>query len=162
MTKENKNRITELYIKKFKSTHPNVPDHAIPIPKYSDSSTNKLTKCVKEFIVLSGYQAERINSAGRYIDGKKRFVDVLGMNRSVGSGKWVPGTTTPGSADVSAVILGRAIKIEIKFGKDKLSEAQERYRDSIESAGGVYIVAKTFDGFIEWYDQFINKIKNYA
>jgi len=159
MNKENKKRLVDLYVAAHKTKYPSVPDYAIPIPKYSDSKTNGLTKCVIAFINLSGFQAERISNSGRYIDNKKTFVDVVGRNRTVGSGKWIPGSGTPGTADISSTIMGRSVKIEIKFGNDKQSPAQKRYQEMIESAGGIYIIVKTFDQFIQWYDEFIAKIR---
>jgi hypothetical protein len=72
---------------------------------------------------------------------------------------WTKSTSTPGSADISATIKGRSVKIEVKIGKDRQSEAQKRYQDAIESAGGVYIIARDFDSFVEWYDQFIECCK---
>lgn len=157
MNKQNKKRLVDLYVAKHKTKYPSVPDRAIPIPKYSDSKTNGLTKCVISFIVLSGYQAERISNSGRYIENKKKFVDVAGRNRTVGSGKWIPGSGTAGTADISAIIRskkGTVIpwKIEIKFKADKQSEAQKRYEETITDVGGVYSIVKTFDQFIDIYD----------
>jgi hypothetical protein len=68
---------------------------------------------------------------------------------------WTKGTSTAGSADISATIKGRSVKIEVKIGKDRQSEAQKRYQENIEKAGGTYIIAKDFDSFVEWYNQFI-------
>lgn len=43
------------------------------------------------------------------------------------------------------------VAIEIKIGKDRLSEYQERMRDEIQKNGGVYIVARDWDGFLnDW------------
>ncbi len=68
---------------------------------------------------------------------------------------WTKGTSTAGSADISATIKGRSVKIEVKIGKDRQSEAQKRYQEMIERAGGIYIIAKDFDSFVEWYENFI-------
>jgi hypothetical protein len=155
MNKQNKTRLQELERTDFKSKYPTVPDHAIPVSVWSDSTTNKLTKAVIAFINLSGYQAERINTTGRMIDNTKIVKDVVGFNRTIGSKKWIKGTGTVGSADISSTIHGRSVKIEIKFGKDRQSEVQKMYQSHIEKAGGTYVIVKTFDGFIEWYDNFI-------
>jgi hypothetical protein len=72
-------------------------------------------------------------------------------------GKWTKGTGTKGSADISATINGRSVKIEIKYGKDRQSEAQIRYQEMIEKAGGTYLIVKSFDDFIQWFDLFISK-----
>jgi hypothetical protein len=39
------------------------------------------------------------------------------------------------------------------------SEAQKKYQQAIESAGGIYIIAREFDSFIEWYDSFLSELK---
>ncbi len=69
-------------------------------------------------------------------------------------GQWTKGTGTPGSADISATIKGRSVKIEVKYNKDRQSDAQKQYQEMIEKAGGVYIIAKTFDDFVIWYESF--------
>jgi len=43
------------------------------------------------------------------------------------------------------------VKIEIKFGADRQSEAQRQYARDIEAAGGIYFVCKDFTSFVEWY-----------
>ena len=58
---------------------------------------------------------------------------------------------TKGSADISATIQGKSIKIEIKWGKDRQSPAQAKYQAEIEKAGGIYLIIHTFDEFYEWY-----------
>jgi hypothetical protein len=69
-------------------------------------------------------------------------------------GKWTPGQSTKGTADISATIRGRSVKIEIKYGKDRQSDAQKEYQAAIERAGGVYIIVRDFDSFVEWYESF--------
>jgi hypothetical protein len=158
MTKQNKKRLVDLAMNILKEKYPSFPDHAIPIPKYSDKTANGLTKCIKDFLNNSGWQAERINTTGRMIDDSKVVTDVVGFQRKVGTVKWIPGTGTKGSADLSATIAGRSVKIEVKIAKDRQSEYQKQYEQSITQAGGVYIIARDFDGFIQWYDNFIQTI----
>lgn len=119
--------------------------------KYTDETANGLTKCICDFIRLHGGQAERINSMGRPIDRRQTFTDVVGITRTIGSVEWVPGTTTAGTADVSATIRGRSVKIEIKIGTDRQSEAQKQYQQKIETAGGIYYIARDFTTFLNWY-----------
>ena len=130
---------------------PDVPDYVLVSEKYRDDSANGLTKCVIDYIRLRGGQAERINTMGRPIDQRKTFTDVLGHTHQVGSVKWISGTSTRGSADISATIQGRSVKIEIKFGKDRQSEAQRKYAREVEAAGGIYYVCKDFTSFVDWY-----------
>lgn len=121
--------------------------------KFSDKSANALTKAIIAFIRLKGGQAERISNTGRVIDTRKTYTDVLGHRRSIGSVQWIPGTGTPGTADISATIAGQSVKIEVKHGRDRQSEAQKRYQAEIERCGGIYYIAKTFDDFYQWYHQ---------
>jgi hypothetical protein len=165
MNKTNKERLkqSELAYKSIK--YPTMPTELMATTMHSDKDTNSLTRCVLDWLKFEGWQAERISTTGKYIDSREQFTDVLGRTRTIGSGKFIPGQGTKGSADISATIgvkvngitLGISVKIEIKFGKDRQSDAQKRYQEQIEKAGGVYIIVKTFDGFLDWYDQFINQ-----
>lgn len=138
---------------------PNFPKHALPKSKpYSDRTANGLTKCIVHFLNFTGHQAERISNTGRVIDNRKTYTDVLGRRGTIGSTKWIPGTGTNGTADISATIYGRSVKIEVKVGKDRQSEAQRQYQESVERAGGIYFTADTFGGFIKWYAEiFLNQ-----
>lgn len=158
MTKESKNRLDELYLQHQKEKYPSMPDHARPLLKIKDNNSNGLTKCIVKFLTLSGWQAERITNTGRYIDNSKTFTDVVGFSRKIGKAKVIASNMTRGTADISATIYGRSVKIEVKYGKDRQSDAQKIYQAAIEKAGGVYIIAKTFDGFLEWYDNFLKSI----
>jgi len=128
-----------------------MPDYAIPKPKYTDNSANALTKSIIAWIELNGYQAERINNTGRYVDNKKTVKNIMGQSITIGSGQYIPGTGTKGTADISATIKGKSIKIEVKYGKDRQSEAQKEYQASIERSGGVYFIAKDFESFYNFY-----------
>ena len=148
MNKENKAKLQELYLKDFKEKYPNVPDHCIPMQKFNDTTANGLTKTIIMFIQYIGGQAERVSSMGRMIDNRKVSTDVLGRQRTIGSMKYIHGTSTNGTADISAIYKGFSFKIEVKIGKDKQSEAQKKYQQEVERAGAVYIIAKDFDNFI--------------
>lgn len=129
------------------------PDYVVRT-KYNDSTANGLTKCVIDYINLSGGQAERISNTGRYIDESKIVTDVLGNRKKIGSGKYIKGTGTNGTADISATFKGKSIKIEIKM-KDKQSEAQKEYQQSIERAGGVYFICHNFEEFLDKFNTFV-------
>ena len=103
-----------------------------------------------------GGQAERISSQGQYREGAKIQVGTgeLAHTKQL-PGKWTPGQSTKGTADISATIRGRSVKLEVKFGKDVQSQVQKEYQASIEKAGGVYIIVRTFDEFVVWYESFI-------
>jgi hypothetical protein len=154
MTKENKQllKALELEILKDKSTmNPRYLEDLLT--DWNDNSANALTKCIIHFLTYSGFQAERINTMGVYREGKKIQV---GENTRQLKGTYTPSTGTKGSADISATIRGRSVKIEVKYGKDKQSEVQKRYQESIEQAGGTYFIARNFDEFIIFYNNFIS------
>lgn len=128
-----------------------MPAHCIPKPKFSDNSANNLTKSIIKYIELMGYQAERISNTGRYIDSKKLVKNIQGQTKQIGSGQYIPGTGTNGTADISATIKGKSIKIEVKYGKDRQSDAQKKYQQAIERSGGVYFIAKDFESFYNFF-----------
>ncbi len=148
MKKEYKTLLHELKLQRYAITHPNFPQDYIPKTMYKDSTANGLTKAICDWINLHGYQAERINTMGVARTKYRTDGSVAGI-------QWTKGTSTAGSADISATIKGRSVKIEVKIGKDRQSEAQKRYQEMIERAGGIYIIAKDFDSFVEWYENFI-------
>lgn len=107
---------------------------------YKDTSANSLTSCILDFINYSGGSATRINNSGimRKIDGAMK------MTHS---------TTRKGVADIHAIIKGRHVSIEVKFGKDRMSKYQVAERERIERAGGIYYVATCMDLFTDWFEQ---------
>lgn len=133
-----------------------IPKDYVPKTTYTDKTANGLTKCIVHWLNLNGWQAERISTTGRYIDNSKIVTDVLGNRKKIGSGKYIKGNGTNGSADISATIKGRSIKWEVKM-KDKQSEAQKKYQESIEKAGGFYFIVHNFDEFMEQYKYIIEK-----
>jgi len=127
------------------------PDY-VPKTKFTDKTANGLEKAVCAFIKLQGYQAERIKNTGRVIDNTKTFTDAVGFTRRIGSVEYIKGTGTNGTSDISATIKGMSVKIEIKIGKDRQSEAQKIYQANIERAGGKYFIVHTFEEFINHYN----------
>jgi hypothetical protein len=153
-------RLKHLKQEAMLESYPNVPKYAISAPKYEDKTANGLTKCIIEFLQLSNHQAERINTMGRPIDNRKQVTDVIGRTKTIGSMTWGKSTATKGSADISATIQGRSVKIEVKIGADRQSEDQKVYQANIEKSGGKYWIAKNFDDFIKKYDDFLESLKS--
>lgn len=144
--------LEEMYIEDHRSRYPSMPEYARTCKRYEDRTANGLTKCVIDFIRLNGYQAERINCTGRYVDNTQVVENVLGDKRRIGSAKWLPTSGQRGTADISAVIRGRAVKIEVKI-KDRQSDDQKRYQADVEKAGGVYLLVRSFEEFKQWFDE---------
>lgn len=137
--------------------HPNIPTKYLARSKYRDDTANGLTKCIIDFIRLNGGQAERINTMGIPRDSRKTVTDIVGHSRVIGSVEWRTSGTTKGSADISATIRGQSVKIEVKIGHDRQSDAQRDYQASVEQAGGVYYIARNFTDFIAWYQRTFKK-----
>jgi hypothetical protein len=125
-----------------------MPLEYIPLFKYTDKTANGLTRCIIDYLTLQGYQAERISTTGRMVDNTKTYTNVLGITKQIGSKKWIKGSGTKGSADISATIKGKSVKIEVKIGKDRQSQYQKKYQESIEKSGGLYLIATSFEQFI--------------
>ena len=137
---------------------PNIPPQCRIAPKYSDKTANGLTNCIVSWLKLSGNFAERTGNTGRLIENRTTFVDCVGIPRVIGSSKWIKGSGTRGTSDVKALIAGKSVAIEIKIGADRQSEKQKEYQRQIEAAGGIYIIARTFDEFLQWYDKFMEEV----
>lgn len=149
--------LEEMATQAARTKYPEIPPQWLAPRKYRDDSANGLTRCIIHFLTLSGHQAERINSQGRLVDHRKTFRDVTGRVRTIGSPKWAYGSGKRGTADISATIKGQSVKIEVKIGRDRQSEAQRTYQESIEAAGGIYIIARSFEDFFNWYTQAFSK-----
>ena len=153
-------KLKELKLKESINEHPNVPRYAISVPKYTDKTANGLTRCIIDYLQLSNHQAERINTMCRPIDNRKQVTDVLGRTKTIGSMTWGKSTATKGSADISATINGRSVKIEVKIGKDRQSMDQKIYQQNIEKSGGQYWIVKNFDDFMKKYEEFLESLKS--
>ena len=155
MNKTNKDKIKALELESLRGKYPTMDVRFIPLTDWKDTSANGLTKCIIFWINAMGGQAERISSQGQYREGKKIDVGTgeIAYKKQL-PGKWTPGQGTKGTADISATIRGRSVKIEVKYGKDVQSDAQKQYQEMIERAGGIYFIAKSFDDFVMWYEKF--------
>jgi len=146
--------LRKLALADSRKKHPTLPEAARYVKPYSDKTANMLTRAIIDFIRFNGFQSERINCTGRPQDNTRIITDVLGDSRRVGSVKWLPTSGQRGTSDISATIRGRSVKIEIKM-KDKESEYQRKYQESIERAGGYYWICHSFDEFMNYYNQFL-------
>jgi hypothetical protein len=158
MTKENKAILNELFKATQRLKYPSFPEHYHHDYKHSDNSTNGLTRCVVDFLNFSNHFAERINSTGRFIAGKT----IDGVNgKFTTQGKFIKGSGRNGTSDISAKIklpnhkFAIPVSIEIKWKKDRQSSDQKKYEQDMNNVGAVYVIVKTFDGFMDWYNEFI-------
>jgi hypothetical protein len=155
MNKLNKAKLKALELEALRLKHPTIDMKYLAFTDWKDNSANSLTNCVIAYVQYMGGQAERISSQGQYREGAKIQVGTgeIAYQKQL-PGKWTPGQSTKGTADISTTIRGRSVKIEIKQ-KDKQSDVQKQYQAAIERAGGVYIIVRNFDEFVVWYESFV-------
>jgi len=67
-------------------------------------------------------------------------------------GKYIPGTSRKGLADVMATYNGLSLHIEVKMGSDRQSEEQKKVEDDVIRSGGHYFLAWNFTEFKKWFD----------
>lgn len=147
-------QLKALAIAHSRTRYPNMPEAARSTRNYSDKSAGGLQKCIIDFLTFSGHQCERISVTGRYMDTSKVVTDTLGFKRRIGSGKWIGSSMQKGSADLSATIWGRSVKIEVKM-KDKQSPDQAKYQEQVERAGGLYWICHSMDEFLQYYNELV-------
>jgi hypothetical protein len=109
------------------------------IKPYSDTKANGLARCVIDWITFHGGTANRINTTGmmRKINGRMQYTY---------------SNTRKGTADIHAIYQGKHLSIEIKIGRDKMSDHQFKEKERIEKAGGLYFVAKDMNSFTDWWN----------
>ena len=109
-----------------------------PAKKAHPETANQITRNILRVINMQfGCVAYRVNNVGVWDEAKK-------FHRG--------GNTEKGLPDIWACIRGKFVVIEVKAGKDKMSEHQEARRQEIERANGVYFVARSTDDFIKWFE----------
>lgn len=140
-----------------RAKYPSVPDIALPKIEYNERTSNGLTKCILDFVNLSGYLAERTGTEGRVIDNRNTYTDVIGRQKTIGSVKRIKTSGLVGSSDLKLYINGKIVAIEIKIGRDRQSQAQKEYQERMEKAGGIYLIIKDFETFFSWFQEFIKQ-----
>lgn len=103
------------------------------------ATANGLTQFIVNYLDWSGWHANRISSAGRFIPGANKY----------DGGMFIPSTTKKGTADISSIIQGRAIMWEVKVGKDRASDTQLKMQANVRAAGGEYFFISTPDELFE-------------
>lgn len=144
--------LSDLKLKHDRTRYASVPAHAIGRTAYTDKTANGLAKAIKVYCEIKNVWCERTGSEGRYRPGKM-IVDVVGRGRQM-KGTWLPGNNV-GQGDLQIIIKGKTYSVEIKIGKDRQSDVQKQYQAKLESAGGVYVIVKSWDDFWENFKNLI-------
>lgn len=142
MTPLTKKLLKELKLLWLEKNHPDFFNasggYSMQVKPYNDTTANGLTNCIEDFIKHIGGYSNRISTTGtlRKINGRMT---------------WTNGNSNKGAADVRILFNGRSVDVEVKIGKDRMSEVQHKEKQRVESAGGLYYVAKDFPSFLEWW-----------
>jgi hypothetical protein len=105
-------------------------------PKPKLETANELTRRIVAHVRANGGFASRLSSTGTYRADLKKFVSSQQVS---------------GLPDVLAVVNGQFVGLEVKAGKDRLSEAQKQTHKALTGAGAIVYVVRNFDAFKDWY-----------
>jgi len=105
--------------------------------KQKTETANKITaNVIRAINSQPGCVAYRINNVGIWDEAKQ-------IHRRANTEKGLP--------DIWACLRGRFATIEVKAGRDKMSLDQLHRKSEIERAGGLYCIAYSTDGFLDWF-----------
>jgi hypothetical protein len=142
LSKEHRELLKTLKLEYLKAKAPGFfklsGEYSYKVNPYTDETANGLLLCIHDFIYHQGGYVNRISTVGM-------------MRKVRGEMKWTKGNSNKGAPDLRFIFQGRSGDIEIKIGKDRMSEAQEREIQRIQEAGGLAFVAKDFASFLEWW-----------
>ena len=146
--------LSELELNYKKLQYPNYPETYFKLETYSDANEKGIKKSIDSFFKFTGTgKMGSVTSTGRYINDSKMVTDVLGRQRTVGTGKWVKSSQTAGISDTICMFKGGTYFIEIKAGKDRMRESQKKFEESLNKfGGGNYVVVHTFLDFLNFYN----------
>lgn len=142
LSKEHKELLKRLKLEYIKKKAPGFfrqsGGYNYELQPYRDDDANNLLKCIHDFIFHQGGYVNRISTVGM-------------MRKIKGEMKWTKGNSNKGAPDLRFIFQGKSGDIEIKIGKDRLSDAQVKEIERIEQAGGLAFVASDFDSFLKWW-----------
>jgi hypothetical protein len=152
-------RYSEAHYKYYCEQYPSiVSDGYYTLPAFPLVTTsNGLTNAIVKYLGWVGAYGNRINTTGRVIKAG-RDIKSVGGGTIVAKTVMIKGTTKKGTPDISVVLNGYAIFIEIKM-KDKQSPDQMKQEQAIQRAGGYYFIVRDMETFFSIYDKFMNAPK---
>ena len=128
----NKKKVVKKRKAELTTNHLDLPVNNVIQPKETKDAfnTNKFTDLIIAYLkaVHSCNSARRISSEGRY---RKGIGYIAGLNK--------------GMEDIQCILKGRMFAIEVKSLTDRISEAQLKRKAAVESDGGHYIIATSFE-----------------
>ncbi len=117
---------------------PNFPEYARVKTTFRDDTANGLAQLIKMHGVWNNYFVGRVNTTGVYDPKTGKF-------RYTGARK--------GMADLSVLIDGKPVQVEIKTGNDKPRTDQLQTAAEYEKAGGRYVFVHNFAEWLQVYGQ---------
>jgi hypothetical protein len=128
----NKKKVVKKRKAELTTNHLDLPVNNILQPKETKDAfnTNKFTDLIIAYLksVHNCNSARRISSEGRY---RKGIGYIAGLNK--------------GMEDIQCILKGRLFAIEVKSPSDRIGEAQLKRKAAVESDGGHYIIATSFE-----------------
>lgn len=115
------------------------PGNAKIPPEKANAITKNIIRAINS---QNGCVAYRVNNVGVWDEEKQ-------IRRK--------GNTEKGLPDVWSCLRGRFVVFEVKAGKDKLSEDQEKRKFEIERAKGLFIEVETTDFFLQWFSKYMQE-----
>ena len=94
-------------------------------------SEKSIEVSILEWLKLKGIFAWKVENGGVY--NQKRGVHIFSRTR------------TPGVADIIGIYNGKALAIEVKSEKGRLSDQQKDFLNRFELEGGIVIVARSIE-----------------
>ena len=128
----NKKKVVKKRKAELTTNHLDLPVNNILQPKETKDAfnTNKFTDLIIAYLksVHNWNSARRISSEGRY---RKGIGYIAGLNK--------------GMEDIQCILKGRLFAIEVKSPSDRIGPDQIKRKAALESDGGNYIVATSFE-----------------
>lgn len=109
-------------------------------PPKKETANRMTANIIRAICMQPGCVAYRINNIGVWDKAK---------------GIYRKSHTQPGIFDISAVVRGRALWVEVKAGRDKMSREQMIFKQEVERAGGIAFVAYSTDEFLNWFTELL-------
>ena len=133
---------------------------------WKQDSANALTKSILQYLNMQGYVAWRNNTMGVF-DAKQAAGKLIKAGRITDmkqamkllSSCYRKSHERKGVADIVGYEkkTGRAVYVEVKYGKDKLSDDQRNFLKEADRNGAMAILARNMDGFMRQLFFYENK-----
>lgn len=146
----------------FERTYPQAwkDGHYAPPPYPKVTTSNGLTKMVVNFLLWSCHHGERTNTMGVPVKKyRPKFNIFSGQTEMLENGiEWRKGSGRKGSSDIKGHVNNPRhqfpipIYVEVKIGKDKMSDDQKEYERDVTKSGALYCVIKTPEDWFSFYD----------